>query len=164
MSSSLLHPPGNLAPGTALKLSQQAPAILSSAPDPVPTGGISSFPKRLLATLFSSETAEQWVTYENLMLSCLRTGDDQSAQRCLERLVARFGDDNERIMALKGIVKEATAADDKALANVLKEYDAILAENDANIVGFSLSMWLLCHYYSYTFPCGFYASTPIDVA
>lgn len=71
--------------------------------------------------------------YENLLLSCLRTGDDQAARQCLTRLEARFGDDNERVMALKGLVKEAAADDNGALEKVLKEYDAILAENNTNI-------------------------------
>lgn len=72
--------------------------------------------------------------YENLLLSCLRTGDEQAARKCLERLVARFGEDNERVMALNGLAKEAAADNDGALERVLKEYDAILAENNTNIV------------------------------
>lgn len=72
--------------------------------------------------------------YENLLLSCLRTGDEPAARQCLESLEARFGDDNERVMALKGLVKEAVAEDDEALERVLKEYDAILAQNDTNMV------------------------------
>lgn len=126
MSSSLLHPAGNLSPATAMKLSQKAPAILKES-----RGAVSS----PLMSLFSTEAGDMWVTYENLMLSCLRTGDEVSAHQCLERLVTRFGEDNERVMALKGLLKESAAADDKALLAVLKEYDDILEENDANIVG-----------------------------
>lgn len=74
------------------------------------------------------------MTYENLLLSCLRIGDKTSAHECLARLVRRFGDDNERIMAFTGLVKEAEAPDNAALEKVLKEYDDILAENDTNIV------------------------------
>jgi hypothetical protein len=49
--------------------------------------------------------------------------------------VARFGNDNERVMALKGLVKEAEANNNGALEKVLKEYEGILAENSTNIVG-----------------------------
>lgn len=46
----------------------------------------------------------------------------------------RFGDDNERIMAFTGLLKEAEASDNAALAKILKEYDEILADNNTNIV------------------------------
>ncbi|KKY30171.1 putative tetratricopeptide repeat domain-containing protein [Diaporthe ampelina] len=126
MAPSLLHPPSHLSPAQALELSQRAPAILQNSPRT-----ISSSP---LASLFSSpENTELWITVENLLLSCLRTGDEQAAHECLERLVLRFGDDNERIMAFKGLLKEADAADNAALEQVLKEYDDILAKNETNI-------------------------------
>lgn len=128
MAPSLLHPPTQLPPASALALSQQAPAVLRSSP-----ASVSSSP---LSALFSApEKPELWIKYENLILSCLRTGDDQSAHQCLERLVARFGADNERVQALRGLVKEAEAADNSALEDVLKEYEQILSENDTNIVG-----------------------------
>lgn len=131
MPSSLLHPPGQLSPGAALQLSQQAPAVLQSSP-----GTASS---SALGALFSTpETADQWIKYENLLLSCLRTGDERAAQQCLESLVARFGNDNERVMALKGLVKEADAQNNGELEIVLKEYDGILSENNTNIVCFAL--------------------------
>ena len=116
MTPSLLHPPGQLSPADALSLSQQAPALLQTS--------ISS----------SSETAELWLKYENLLQSCLRTGDESAARQCLERLVARFGEDNERVMALKGLVKEADARNDADLDRILNEYDQILKDNDTNIV------------------------------
>lgn len=72
--------------------------------------------------------------YENLMLSCLRTGDEQSASLCLERLTERFGSDNERVMALRGLFQEAIANDDAALKQVLKEYDNILTKDPSNMV------------------------------
>lgn len=72
--------------------------------------------------------------YENLLLSCLRTGDEKAARQCLGQLEARFGENNERVMALKGLTKEAVAEDNAALERVLKEYDAILAEDNTNIV------------------------------
>jgi len=67
------------------------------------------------------------------MLSCLRTGDQESARLCLERLSSRFGAANERIMGLKGLYKEAIAQDDKALQQVLEEYDEILKTDPSNI-------------------------------
>jgi ER membrane protein complex subunit 2 len=104
-----------------------APSIMRSNPK-----ALSSSP---LSFLFSaSETADLWVIYENLLLSCLRAGDEQAAHQCLERLVIRFGRDNERILALIGLMKEADASNVEALEAVLKEYDAILADNGTNIV------------------------------
>jgi hypothetical protein len=127
MAPSLLYPPTQLPPASALALSQQAPAVLRSSP-----ATVSSSP---LSALFSApEKPELWIKYENLILSCLRTGDDQAAHQCLERLVARFGNGNERVQALRGLVKEAEAQDDSALEEVLEEYEQILAENDTNIV------------------------------
>ncbi|KAI0873633.1 tetratricopeptide [Hypoxylon argillaceum] len=126
MSSSLLHPPSHLPPATALRHSQQAPNILENSPGAISTSILQS-------VLSASETQELWTVYENLLLSCLRTGDDESAHQCLGRLVNRFGDDNERIMALKGLLKEATAADNAALDIVLQEYDQILQGNPPNV-------------------------------
>lgn len=126
MAPSLLHPPGQLSPAAALQLSQQAPSVLQNSPSTV-----SSSP---LNALFSaSESADLWIKYENLLLSCLRTGDEQAAHQCLERLVARFGDKNERVMALKGILKEADAQNNGELETVLWEYDQILSENETNL-------------------------------
>lgn len=68
------------------------------------------------------------------MLSCLRTGDEASAHLCLERLTHRFGADNERLMALRGLFQEAIASDDAALKQVLLEYDAILEKDPGNMV------------------------------
>lgn len=128
MTSSLLRPPGHLSPATALQLSQQAPNIIKNSPGAVTASAFSS--------LFSApETPELWTIYENLLLSCLRTGDEESAHLCLGRLVNRFGDDNERVMALIGIMKEADATDDATLEVVLKEYEALLQENPTNTVG-----------------------------
>jgi hypothetical protein len=69
------------------------------------------------------------------MLSCLRTGDEQSAHLCLERLTARFGEDNTRLMALRGLFQEAIAENDAALQRVLKEYEQILEADPTNMVG-----------------------------
>ncbi|KAI4599905.1 hypothetical protein KJ359_001641 [Pestalotiopsis sp. 9143b] len=126
MSSSLLRPPSHLPPSTALELSQQAPKIIKEAPGAISTSTLQS--------LFSaSETPELWTIYENLLLSCLRTGDEEAAHQCLGRLINRFGDENERVMALVGLLKEADAQDNATLEVVLKEYEAILDRNPTNI-------------------------------
>jgi hypothetical protein len=70
------------------------------------------------------------------MLSCLRTGDEESAHICLERLTARFGADNEKLMALGGIFQEAVAQDDAALKRILEEYETILNKDPTNTVSF----------------------------
>ncbi|GAP89174.1 putative tetratricopeptide repeat domain-containing protein [Rosellinia necatrix] len=126
MSSSLLQPPSHLPPATASHHSEQALSILKNSPGAISTSLLTSM-------LSTSETQELWTVYENLMLSCLRTGHDESARECLGRLVNRFGDDNERVMALNGLLKEATATDTPALELVLHEYDQILQENPPNL-------------------------------
>lgn len=127
MSSSLLRPPSHLSPATALHLAQQAPKIIKNSPGSISTSALES--------LFSaSETAELWTIYENLLLSCLRTGDDETAHLCLGRLINRFGDENERIMAFIGLLKEADAEDNATLQAILKEYETILEKNPTNIV------------------------------
>jgi len=127
MSSNILHPPAHLSPSVALQLSQQAPIILKDTPSSISPFSI----KSLYA---ASESVELWTSYENLMLSCLRTGDDESALLCLERLTVRFGTANERLMALHGLYQEATAENDAALQKVLEKYDAIIAEDPSNMV------------------------------
>jgi hypothetical protein len=69
------------------------------------------------------------------MLSCLRTGDEQSAHLCLERLTERFGAENERLMAFRGLFQEAIAKDDAELKQVLEEYENILTKDPSNMVG-----------------------------
>jgi len=126
MSSSILHPPAHLPPPVALQLSQQAPELLKNTPS-----SISSYS---LGSLFSAaETPELWTSYENLMHSCLRTGDEQSAHLCLERLTERFGASNERVMALRGLFQEAVAEDEAALKKILKQYESILADDASNM-------------------------------
>ena len=124
----MLHPPAHLPPATALRLSQQAPELLRSTPSAIASYSLNSL-------WSAAETPELWTTYENLMLSCLRTGDEQSAHLCLERLTERFGAENERMMALRVLFQEAVASDDAALKQVLEEYDAILLKDSANMVG-----------------------------
>jgi hypothetical protein len=68
------------------------------------------------------------------MISCLRTGDEQSAHLCLQRLTERFGAENERVMAFRGMFQEAVAEDDAALKKVLEEYEKILSDDPSNMV------------------------------
>ncbi|KAL1891888.1 Inositol phosphatase SIW14 [Sporothrix stenoceras] len=124
--ASLLHPPAHLTPAEALSLSQRAPAVLKSLPSSVGASALASLASPI-------ESPEVWLSYENLLISCLRTGDLESAQECIRRLVQRFGDENDRVMALQGLVKEAEANDDKALEAVLKSYDDILAKDATNV-------------------------------
>lgn len=125
MIDQLLAPPTQISHTESLRLSQLAPKWLrSQAPSSLP------YPLSLLTT---SESAEQWQANENLLVACLRTGDDETAYICLEQLSQRFGPDNERVQALRGLYEEATAADDKALLKVLKSYDELLEEKPANI-------------------------------
>lgn len=125
MSTHLIQPPPQIQPKDALHLSQQAPYILKAS------SGLSlPYPFSLL---ISTETQETWIAYENLLISCLRTGDNKAARQCLEKLLARFGEKNERVMALRGIYEEAVAEDNKALNQVLVQYDGILKEDPTNI-------------------------------
>ncbi|KAJ5520637.1 hypothetical protein N7463_001090 [Penicillium fimorum] len=105
---------------SALHLAQQAPAILGQQSG---SGTISN----------SSDTADYYARLEQLMLACLRTGDDQSAHTCLNRLSLRFGPSNERIMGLRGLYEEATAKDQLALEKCLQEYDNTLSQSPVNV-------------------------------
>lgn len=78
------------------------------------------------------------------MLSCLRTGDEEAANECIDRLVKRFGEDNERIMAFMGLVREAEASDNADLEKILKDYDEVLAQNDTNIVSALDTLFVDC--------------------
>lgn len=125
MSTTLLTPPTHTSPASVLRISQQAPGIFRSlTPTKLP------YP---LSLLFSSESAEKWTTLENLLLACLRTGDNESAYLCLEELTDRFGANNERVQALNGLYREATARDDKALEEVLRSYEDVLKETPTNM-------------------------------
>lgn len=102
-------------PATSLHLSQQAPIFLSSPES-------------------AKDTQETWLIYEQLLLSCLRTGDDDSARLCLQRLSDRFGVDSPRISALAGLYDEATARDNAELEKVCKRYEDMLKEDPTNMV------------------------------
>ncbi len=80
------------------------------------------------------ESTELWLTYERSILSCLRTGDDEAAHSCLQKLIDRFGAANERVMGLRGLYQEAVAQDDSALEKVLKGYNDVLDEDPVNTV------------------------------
>ncbi|KAL9092507.1 MAG: hypothetical protein Q9159_000854 [Coniocarpon cinnabarinum] len=126
MSTDLLRPPAHLSEADALRLSQQAPAILrkqSSWSLPWP-----------LSLLVANDGPEKWAIHENLFYSCLRAGDDKSAFACLERLKARFGEDNERVMGLVGLYHEAMVPDKKGLDAMLKSYEQAMEEKPTNMI------------------------------
>ncbi|RMZ74127.1 tetratricopeptide repeat domain-containing [Pyrenophora seminiperda CCB06] len=121
----LLSPPAKIPPPVALALSQKAPRILSTS--------LSSWLPWPLSLLFSRETPETWTIHENLFLSTLRTGDESAALAILARLETRFGNHNERIMALRGIYNEATSKSDAELENVFDAYQKILKDDPTNM-------------------------------
>ncbi|KAK6605939.1 tetratricopeptide repeat domain-containing protein [Botrytis cinerea] len=126
MSSALLHPPAHLPPALALQNSQQAPSILRNTPSSISSWSLSSL-------WTAAESPELWTTYENLLMSCLRTGDEKSAQLCIKRLQERFGVENERIMAMRGLLCEVNAEDNAALQKVLDGYEQNLSDNPNNM-------------------------------
>lgn len=136
MDPALLRPQGQLSPAEAMKLAQRAPELLRSNPR--------AFSVSPLQSLFSApETGELWTVYENLLLVCLRTGNERAAHECMDRIVLRFGATDERALALQGLVKEAEAKSDEELNKVLKEYEALLKENDACVVSYHSSKKLI---------------------
>ncbi|RKF62558.1 TPR repeat protein oca3 [Erysiphe neolycopersici] len=105
-----------------LKISAQAPKILQNI-----------LPAKYLNIFSTTETPELWLTYESLVYSCLRTGDEKSANNCLKRLTERFGEDNERVMGIAGLYKEAIAKDEAELEKILDEYENILRKDPTNM-------------------------------
>jgi ER membrane protein complex subunit 2 len=112
-------------PAAALQLSQKAPSLIAKA-----SSVATSLPWSLVGT---PESPETWMDLAQLFYASLRTSDDTSAQFCLEKLASRFGADNDKIMALRGMYQEALAEDEAALKTILAEYNKILAENPMNI-------------------------------
>lgn len=110
---------------STLHLSQRAPVIL---------GHDTTSKANAASSISSTDTAEEYGRIEQLLLACLRTGDDQSARTCLDRLSHRFGPSNERVMGLRGLYQEATAKDNETLEKCLEEYEKILSENPVNVV------------------------------
>jgi hypothetical protein len=125
MSIDLAHPPPNSTPQDALQITQLAPKFLKRSGPSLP------WP---LSIFSRDDPPEVWASYETLFVECLRTGDDKSARQILDKLLARFGDNNERVMAYQGMWEEANAQNDKDLAAVLKTYEDILTANPANMV------------------------------
>lgn len=123
MSADLVQPPPRITPSTALHLSQNAPTVLRQS------SSLLSLPWPI-ALLTSNETQELWISNENLLITCLRTGDNKTAKKCLDTLEDRFGEQNERVMALRGMYEEAVAADQKALDKILHDYDAVVKDQD----------------------------------
>ena len=126
---------GQMPYAVTLQSSQDAPRFLERQM----TARASAF----VPYLSSSESSDVWTTYEQFLLSSLRTGDDKSALLCLDDLTSRFGASNERIMALRGLYQEAVAADDSALERVLDDYETILLEDPTNTVNLSDSIWFV---------------------
>lgn len=118
--------PLRLSNSEALKLSQEVGQYLktslsSNTPIPIPF-------------LLYAESPQSWHTFERLLISCLRTGNDKAAHQCLEKLIERFGASNERVMGLRGLYQEAVAQDRPTLENILTKYDEVLAEDPGNTV------------------------------
>lgn len=126
MSSTARISPLQHSNAEALNVSQQAGTYLQKNGS---TRGPIALPY-----LSNLESTEQWKTYENLLYSCLRTGDDKAAHSCLEKLAGRFGAKNERVMGLRGLYQEAVADGSSELDQTLHEYDKILAEDNTNTV------------------------------
>ncbi|KAI6907856.1 hypothetical protein D0869_05530 [Hortaea werneckii] len=121
-TTSLLQPPTPSNPHHTLTLSQRAAGFFESQQ--------SSFTLPYpLSLLSNTESQEKWATYESLFLACLRTSDNDAAYLCLEELTDRFGRQNERVMALQGLYKEAMAGSQGELEEVLRGYDEILKED-----------------------------------
>lgn len=84
--------------------------------------------------MFANDAPEKWAIYENLFYSCLRSGDNKSAFACMEKLRARFGETNERVMGITGIYHEAIAPDTEALENILKQYEEAIISGPTNMI------------------------------
>jgi hypothetical protein len=125
MSVDLVYPPPNISPETALQISQRAPQVLQKESRTLP------FP---LSILSASDTPEKWTKYENMYVSCLRTGDDKSARMILDKLVERFGDKNERVMAYQAMMAEVKAETEQDAIKVLKELGDEIDSDPSNFV------------------------------
>ena len=112
-------------PATAIGLSQKASSLLSK----------SSLKNKsqVLSVVSAIEEPSEWAELEQVFLACLRTGDDESAHLCLERLTARFGAENHRIMALRGLYQEAEAKTEEDLRRILQGYNQIVKEDPMNL-------------------------------
>lgn len=120
----LLQPPTNSTPSHTHTLSQQAPSYLKSQSP----GLTLPWPLSLLTT---SESQEKWQIHENLALASLRANDLTTAEKALKALDSRFGLENERVAALRGLHAEATAKNESELQQVMEHYEEILKEDPA---------------------------------
>lgn len=128
--------PLRLSNSEALKLSEQVGQYLqtslsSNTPIPIPF-------------VLYAESPQSWHTYERLLVSCLRIGNDKAAHQCLEKLIERFGASNERVMGLRGLYQEAVAQDRPTLEGILTKYDEVLAEDPGNTPISKRRIALLC--------------------
>ncbi|KAL8970519.1 MAG: hypothetical protein Q9183_001478 [Haloplaca sp. 2 TL-2023] len=136
MSTLTANSPLRLSHSEALGVSQQAGSYVQSR---------SSAVNAIQLPFFTTpESAELWNTYENLLLSCLRTGDDKTAHVYLEKLAGRFGANNERVMGLRALYQEAMADDTSQLSQILREYDEILFDDPTNTPIKKRRVALLC--------------------
>lgn len=115
---------------STLQFSQQTPSILGSQ--------LTSETSLLALSTSASDNPENYKTIERLFLTCLQTGDDKSAQLCLDQLTKRFGSRNERVMGFRGLYEEATA-ENTPLEKCLHEYEKILSENPVNVVRLTIN-------------------------
>ncbi|MCJ1405173.1 hypothetical protein MMC11_008399 [Xylographa trunciseda] len=125
MSLAVSSPANNQSDLDSLQSAQRAPEFLRQQVE-----RYSAYP---IPFVTATESSELWASYEKLIYSCLRIGDDKSAQLCLERLTARFGASNERVMGLRGLYQEAVAGDDAAFKAIYAEYGRILTDDPTNM-------------------------------
>lgn len=112
-------------PATVLSLSQRAPSMLSKS---------SLKPKsKLLSVVSAIEEPLEWAELEQIFLACLRSSDDETAHLCLERLTTRFGAENHRVMALRGLYQEAEAKNEEDLRRILQGYNKIVDADPMNV-------------------------------
>lgn len=112
-------------PSTVLSLSQKAESMLSKS---------SLKPKsKALAVVSAIEEPTEWAELEQIFLACLRSRDDEKAHLCLERLANRFGAENHRIMALRGLYQEAESENEEDLRRVLQSYNKIVKDDPMNV-------------------------------
>ena len=112
-------------PATVMSLAQRASSMLSKS---------SLKPKsQVLSVVSAVEEPVEWAELEQILLASLRTRDDESAHLCLERLTARFGAENHRVMALRGLYQEAVAKTEEDLRRILQGYNTIINEDPMNV-------------------------------
>lgn len=128
MSRYMLVNPAYQSPSITTQKSRLATRIVSTSSHNL----LSLLPPQISRYL-TSESQEQWLTYEHAFIASLKASDDETAHACLAKLIARFGADNERIQALQGFYDEAIAQDDDALRVVLARYESILLDKPTNM-------------------------------